>query len=85
MVEDAGVRWWTGSVGSREGVSHTSPFSLTFSSSYASVSIDIWSRTNPLLPTLYGAYHFASRVFPLNRELSAGYARGELELSCQGR
>jgi hypothetical protein len=85
MVEDAEVRWWTESVGSREGVSHTSPLSLTFSSSYASVSIDLWSRPNPLVLTLYGAYHFASRVFPLNRELSARYARGELELSCQGR
>lgn len=45
---------------------HTSPFSLTFSSSYVFVSKRLLFPTCFIMQlTLYGAYHFASRVFPL--------------------
>jgi len=44
---------------------HTSPFNLTFSSSYSDVSYWINYNISEKL-TLYGAYHFASRVLPLN-------------------
>lgn len=50
--------------GSEGDGSATSPFSLTFSSSFARVSEQADRRASEPL-TLYGAYHFARRVLPL--------------------
>ena len=53
---------------------HTSPFNLTFSSSCTPFNHPSYQTATTVRLTLYGAYHFANRVFPLWRYVSQRYA-----------